>query len=46
MALTNCPDCGKVISNSADLCIHCGRPMKKSKEKIMAEIKIKLEELR
>jgi len=46
MALVICPDCKKQISDQAEKCIGCGRPMKESKEKIMAEVKIKLEELR
>lgn len=29
MALIKCPDCGKMISDSAKTCIGCGRPMKK-----------------
>lgn len=27
MALVECPDCGKNISDAAPACIHCGRPM-------------------
>src|SRR5687768_9055346 len=27
MALIECPDCGRQVSDSAALCIHCGRPM-------------------
>lgn len=27
MALIQCPDCGHSISDRADRCIHCGRPM-------------------
>lgn len=27
MALIQCPDCGKQISDLASVCIHCGRPM-------------------
>lgn len=27
MALITCPDCGKQISDQANTCIHCGRPM-------------------
>lgn len=27
MALTTCPDCSKEVSDSAEHCIHCGRPM-------------------
>jgi len=38
MALIKCPDCNSLISDSADKCVHCGRPMKESKEKILAEI--------
>lgn len=28
MALIKCPDCGKMISDKATMCIGCGRPMK------------------
>ena len=28
MALINCPECGKQISNKASQCIHCGFPLK------------------
>jgi len=28
MALVNCPDCNKEISDSAEQCIHCGCPVK------------------
>lgn len=27
MALINCPECGKEISNKATSCPHCGNPM-------------------
>lgn len=27
MALINCPECGKEVSNKADACIHCGYPL-------------------
>ena len=27
MALVKCPDCGKEISDSAESCPNCGRPM-------------------
>lgn len=37
MALIKCPDCGKMISDSATMCIGCGRPMK-HKEKSLREI--------
>ena len=32
MALINCPECGKSISNTSENCIHCGCPIKKSKK--------------
>lgn len=28
MALINCPECGKEISDNAEKCIHCGCPIK------------------
>lgn len=31
MALINCPECGKEVSDKAQSCIHCGYPLKKSK---------------
>lgn len=30
MALIKCPECGKEVSTSADVCPHCGFPIKKS----------------
>ena len=27
MALINCPECGKEISNQSDKCVHCGYPL-------------------
>ncbi|GEM_PF-5262550 len=27
MALIDCPDCGNEVSDQADLCRHCGRPI-------------------
>ncbi len=33
MALINCPECGKEISDSSDKCIHCGYPLKVNVEK-------------
>ena len=30
MALINCPECGKEISDKSDKCIHCGYPLKKN----------------
>ncbi len=34
MALINCPDCGKEISEHAKNCMHCGCPIKKPKKKL------------
>ena len=31
MAIINCPECGKEISDSSEKCIHCGYPLKKKK---------------
>lgn len=31
MALTNCPDCGRQISDQAQACPQCGHPLKSSK---------------
>lgn len=33
MALTNCPECGKEISDQADKCPNCGAPTRKEAEK-------------
>lgn len=33
MALINCPECGKEISDSSENCIHCGYPMNPQKKK-------------
>ncbi len=38
MALTICPDCGRSISDAAEACIQCGRPMRLSREATLAEI--------
>ena len=32
MALINCPECGKEISNTVKECIHCGCPLKDKKK--------------
>jgi len=29
MALINCPECNKEISNQAKICVHCGYPLPK-----------------
>lgn len=34
MALINCPECGKEISDKAEACIHCGCPIKLKTESI------------
>ena len=30
MALINCPECGKEVSDAAKVCIHCGFPLEKN----------------
>jgi hypothetical protein len=37
MALIECPDCGKQISDAAATCIHCGRPKDSSARKPFSE---------
>ena len=32
MALIKCPECGKEISDKANVCIHCGYPLNERKE--------------
>ncbi|WP_454939666.1 zinc ribbon domain-containing protein [Evtepia sp.] len=27
MALANCPECGKEVSNQAEVCVYCGYPL-------------------
>lgn len=39
LPLITCPDCEAKISDLADACIHCGRPLKKSKKVAAAKIK-------
>lgn len=34
MALITCPECGGKISDKAEICIHCGYPLKKYTEYI------------
>lgn len=36
MALIQCPDCGKDISDQAPACIHCGYPVDQKKQAIYA----------
>lgn len=40
MALINCPECNKEISDKAEICIHCGYPIKSNKEINMQLYKI------
>ena len=35
MALIKCPECGGQVSDRADVCIHCGYPLKEIKEKVI-----------
>ena len=46
MGLIKCPECGKEISDKADVCIGCGFPIKKhlEEQKKKEEIKNRLEE--
>ena len=32
MALIKCPECGKEISDKANVCIHCGYPLNEQEE--------------
>lgn len=38
MALIQCEDCGKDVSDSAPACIHCGRPLRESRSDANAEL--------
>ena len=38
MALIQCPECGKQISDKAAVCIHCGFPLETIKESIVEEV--------
>lgn len=40
MALINCPECGKEISDRSESCIHCGYPICSSKPKKSVNIEI------
>lgn len=40
MALINCPECGKEISDKAQSCINCGLPLKELKSGGMVKIKM------
>ena len=39
MALINCPECGKEISEKAGSCPNCGCPLKNTIEKVVVESK-------
>ncbi len=39
MALIQCPECGKEISNKAQACPHCGKPMQEEKEYALSTCK-------
>ena len=41
MALINCPECNKQISDKAEICVGCGAPVKKNDESIIIIIPIK-----
>ena len=43
MALINCPDCGKEISDKAASCIHCGCPICPPNENISSKTKSKID---
>ena len=47
MGLIKCPECGKEISDKADVCIGCGFPIKKhlEEQKKKEEEEEKLEEM-
>ena len=38
MALINCPECGKEVSDQSDYCIYCGYPIKQKQDKTLVEI--------
>ena len=40
MSLIKCPECGKEVSDSANVCPNCGYPVKKMKEKNPEDTKI------
>lgn len=33
MALTNCPECGEMISDTSNVCVHCGYKLNDRKSK-------------
>lgn len=36
MALITCPDCGGKVSDKANVCIHCGRPLSEEKDYVFS----------
>ena len=40
MALINCPECGKQISEVSEKCVHCGFPIRKSENPVEGKIPI------
>ena len=38
MSLINCPECGREISDKADVCIHCGYPLNNNKQNLYAMV--------
>lgn len=44
MALIKCPECGREISDQAEICIHCGYPIKAKREEQQKLDEQKLEE--
>ena len=43
MALINCPECGKEISNKSKQCIHCGFPIELNDEKVCSNYICKID---
>lgn len=40
MALINCPECGKEISDKARWCVHCGYPMEPERDAMDDTLKL------
>lgn len=38
MAIIKCPECGKEVSEKAEICIHCGYPLKESQKEILYDV--------
>jgi len=39
MALVKCKECGKEVSNKAEVCVECGFPLSKKKKNSSEEVK-------